>query len=56
MLQKIMLLDFKFMLQGGDYFGGPITRFDIPLFWHTSVGHFPEFHWEVSIVLFNLGC
>jgi hypothetical protein len=33
---------------GGDYFAGPVTRFDIPLFWHASTQNFPEFKWQVS--------
>jgi hypothetical protein len=36
-------------LIGGDYFAGPLTRFDIPLFWHTTAGVSPEYTWQVSV-------
>lgn len=32
---------------GGDYFGGPITRFDIPLLWHVGVDAHPDYIWQV---------
>jgi len=28
-----------------DYFGGPITRFDIPLLW-SSISHFVDYGWH----------
>ena len=35
----------RFFLAGGkDYFGGPLTRFDIPLLW-SSLGSYPEYRW-----------
>ena len=46
---KVLLLEAGFATQydvgGKDYFGGPVTRFDIPFLW-SSVSHFPQYHWE----------
>eukprot|EP00602_Paraphysomonas_sp_CaronLab_P011175 CAMPEP_0185039958 /NCGR_PEP_ID=MMETSP1103-20130426/37448_1 /TAXON_ID=36769 /ORGANISM="Paraphysomonas bandaiensis, Strain Caron Lab Isolate" /LENGTH=624 /DNA_ID=CAMNT_0027579057 /DNA_START=273 /DNA_END=2147 /DNA_ORIENTATION=+ len=35
----------QYDIGGRDYFGGPITRFDIPLFW-PSISRYPEYHWQ----------
>ncbi len=46
---KVLLLEAGFATQydlgGKDYFGGPVTRFDIPFLW-SSVSHFPQYHWK----------
>lgn len=46
---KVLLLEAgtntQYDLGGTDYFGGPITRFDIPLLW-SSISHFGAFHWH----------
>ena len=34
-----------FNLGGKDYFGGPVTRFDIPFLW-PSIPHFPDYRWN----------
>lgn len=35
---------------GGDFFGGPITRFDIPLLWHAAVDEPSEYVWQVGLL------
>jgi hypothetical protein len=38
-------------LPGSDYFGGPITRFDIPLMW-SSISSYEDYHWQVTTLTF----
>ena len=40
-----LFLFLLFCLGGKDYFGGPLTRFDIPLLW-PSIPFFPEYRWH----------
>jgi hypothetical protein len=46
---KVLLLEAgtntQYDLGGSDYFGGPITKFDIPLLW-PSISHFDDFYWH----------
>ncbi len=37
----------KILRAGTDYFGPPLTQFDIPLFW-SGVAQYPEYRWQVS--------